>query len=358
MQGGAGQPIVEVEGALRFGLPGQPLFPALADDSILKPALDWRIETDRDARFDAELSYVTAGMRWEADYNLVAPEAGDVLELVGWVTIDNQTGKAFEDATIKLIAGDVSKLESGDHAFKAVAGIGRFAEADMRPVMTEKVFDEYHLYTLLRPTTLRDRETKQVELVRTTGVRAERIYVYDGAWIARSRYQGWSRENIRQDPGYGTESNPKVWVMQEFRNTADNGLGIPLPGGRLRFYRRDDDGQLEFTGENVIDHTPKDERVRVYTGNSFDLVGERSRTDYRVDASGQTLDESFEIRVRNHKAEPIEIRVVEHLYRWVNWEIPRATHDWAKADAQTIEFRVTVPPDGEEVVRYTAHYWW
>ncbi|HXE92008.1 MAG TPA: DUF4139 domain-containing protein [Terriglobales bacterium] len=359
MQGGASQPIIEVEGKLRFGLPGQPLFPALADDNILKPALDWRIETDRDSRFDAELSYLTGGMRWEADYNLVAPEKGDVLDLVGWVTIDNQTGKTFQNAKIKLIAGDVSKLQPAQAMEAYDAVMARAEVGGMRPVVTEKSFDEYHLYTLLRPTTLRDRETKQVEFVRSAGVKAERLYVYDGAWIDPNRYRGWNMENIRQDRDYGTKSNPKVWVMQEFKNTEANGLGIPLPKGRLRFYRRDDDGRLEFTGENVIDHTPKDEKVRVYTGNAFDVVGERSRTNFRLDSvKNEWMDESFEIKVRNHKKEPVEVRVVEHLYRWTNWEVRLASHKWSKMDAQTIEFRVTLPPDGEQVITYTAHYWW
>ncbi|HSA93831.1 MAG TPA: DUF4139 domain-containing protein [Terriglobales bacterium] len=360
MQGGASQPIIEVEGKLRFGLPGQPLFPALADDNILKPALDWRIETDRESRFDAELSYLTGGMRWEADYNLVAPEKGDVLDLVGWVTIDNQTGKTFENAKIKLIAGDVSKLQPAQamEAYDVVTSRAEVA-GGMRPVVTEKSFDEYHLYSLLRPTTLRDRETKQVEFVRSAGVKAERLYVYDGAWIDPNRYRGWNMENIRQDRDYGTRSNPKVWVMQEFKNTEANGLGIPLPKGRLRFYRRDDDGRLEFTGENVIDHTPKDEKVRVYTGNAFDIVGERSRTNFRLDSvKNEWMDESFEIKVRNHKKEPVEVRVVEHLYRWTNWEVRLASHKWIKTDAQTVEFRVTLPPDGEQVITYTAHYWW
>ncbi|MGH9557538.1 MAG: DUF4139 domain-containing protein [Terriglobales bacterium] len=357
MQGGAGQPIIEVDGKLRFSLPGQPLFPALGDDTILKPTLTWQIETDKTGKFDAELSYVTGGMRWEADYNLVAPEKGDVVDLVGWVTIDNQSGKVFENARIKLMAGDVSKLQPG-------ASGGIYRERDARSIeamavpVTEKAFDEYHLYTLQRPTTLHDRETKQVEFVRATSVKSARLYVYDGAWIDPNRYRGWGYENIRQDREYGTQSNPKVWVMQEFKNSEENKLGLPLPKGRLRFYRRDDDGQLEFTGENVIDHTPKDETIRVYTGNSFDLTGERKRMNYSVNNDQDWLDESFEIKVRNHKKEPVEIRVVEHLYRWTNWQIRISSHKYIKTDSQTVEFRVTIPPDGEQVITYTAHYTW
>ncbi len=358
MQGGASQPIIEVDGKLRFSLPGQPLFPALGDDTILKPTLTWQLETDRTGKFNAELSYVTGGMRWEADYNLVAPEKGDVVDLVGWVTIDNQSGKVFENARIKLMAGDVSKLQPGAVGGMYAARDAMMEMAAMAPAVAEKAFDEYHLYTLQRPTTLHDRETKQVEFVRAVGIKSDRLYVYDGAWIDPNRYRGWGFENIRQDREYGTQSNPKVWVMQEFKNSEENKLGMPLPKGRLRFYRRDDDGQLEFTGENVIDHTPKDETIRVYTGNSFDLTGERKRVNFVYNDAQDWIDESFEIKVRNHKKEPVEIRVVEHLYRWTNWQIRIPSHKYIKSDSQTVEFRVTVPPGGEQVITYTAHYTW
>ncbi|MCL5278420.1 MAG: hypothetical protein M1376_00755 [Planctomycetes bacterium] len=152
-----------------------------------------------------------------------------------------------------------------------------------------------------RPTTLHDRETKQVEFLRADGAQTQRLYVYDGAKIDQNRYRNWSYDNIRQDRDYGTQSNPKVWVMKEFQNTKANHLGMPLPRGRVRFYQRDDDGKLEFIGENTIDHTPRDETVRVYTGDAFDLVGERRRTDYQIDAMRLWLDESFEIKVRNRK---------------------------------------------------------
>ena len=157
---------------------------------------------------------------------------------------------------------------------------------------------------------------------------------------------------------YGVQSNPKIWVMREFVNSQKNGLGIPLPKGRMRFYRRDTDGQLEFTGENVLDHTPRDEMVRVYTGNAFDLKGERRRVQFNVDSSRKWIDESFEIKVRNHKKETAEIVVVEHLYRWVNWEITSKSNTYLKTDAQTIEFRVQAEPDTEKVITYTVHYTW
>jgi hypothetical protein len=353
------QPIIEVNGQLRFGLPGTPVFPDLTDETILKPRLEWLLATDKAGKFPAEFSYVTGGMSWEADYNIVAPEKGDLVDIVGWVTVDNQSGKAFQNARIKLMAGDVNKLQPG-MAGRMMADVleARAAAPGAGPPVTEKAFDEYHLYTLERPTTLRDRETKQVEFIHAAGVATKQLYIYDGAKIDFNRYNGWNWENIRNDHSYGTESNPKVWVMREFVNSQANHLGMPLPKGRVRFYRHSDDAQMEFTGENMIDHTPKDETVRIYTGNAFDITGERRRVNYILDNGKSTATESFEIRVRNHKKEPVEIRVVEHLYRWKTWTIAANSDDYQKKDSQTIEFPVTVQPDGEKVITYTAHYSW
>jgi len=355
-------PIVEINGQLRFSLPGQPLFPPLSDDAILKPTLDWILETDAEGKFDAELAYVTGGMNWEADYNVVSPADSDKLDIVGWVTMDNQSGKTFENARIKLMAGDVNKLRRDAGGGGGGGGGQSVFGGRQPPPVTEKAFDEYHLYTLERPSTLHDHETKQVEFVRADGVSSQRIYVYDGAKIDPQRYQGYSMESIRDRSDYGTECNTKVWVMKEFANTDVNHLGVPLPRGRLRFYRRGEDGLLEFTGENIIDHTPADEKIRVYTGNAFDLVGERRRTNFNLDSSQDTssrwIDESFEIKLRNHKKEPLAIRAVERLYRWYNWEITEKSMPFEKVDAQTIEFRVNVPPDEEATITYTVHYSW
>lgn len=352
--GGMEQPIIEVGGKLQFSLPGQPLFPSLGDDTILKPTLNWLLRADKPGKLDAEISYVTQGFSWESDYNLVAPEKGDTVDLIGWITMNNQSGKTFENAKIKLMAGDVNKIQpvqprASMRMYAAKAMADGFNEA----TVTEKSFDEFHLYTLARTTTLRDRETKQVEFVRAESVKAPSIYVYDGA-EAGSRFYG-GRNN---DPGYGTQSNKKVWVMREFVNAETNHLGVALPKGKLRFYRRGDDGQLEFTGENEIDHTPRNETIRVRTGNSFDLVGERKPTDFKTDRADKWMTETFEIKLRNRKKEAVEIRVVEHLYRWNNWKITTNSTDYQKTDAQTIEFRVPVQPDEEKVITYTVHYSW
>jgi len=360
-QPGYGQPLIEVDGILRFGLPGQPLFPALTGDSILKPTLSWLLETNDPGKFNAEISYVSGGMSWQADYNLVVSDKStakfDVLDMIGWVTMRNQSGKTFEEANIKLLAGDVNKIQENTVAGRMYAAESKAMVADaMAPVVREKSFDEFHLYTLQRSTTLRDQETKQVEFVRATNIHGQRIYVYDGA--RTDQYAYYNPEQIRNEPNYGTASNPKVWVMEEFKNADTNHLGIPLPKGKLRFYRRDTDGHLEFVGENTIDHTPKDETIRVYTGNTFDVVGERKRTNFHVDSNHNWMEESFEIKVRNHKKEPVNVRVVEHLYRWTGWKLIEQSFPSRKADAQTAEFPITIAPDSEQIVTYTVHYSW
>jgi hypothetical protein len=358
-QGGAGAPIIQVDGQLQFSLPGEPVFPELGSDAILYPTLTWQVASDRGARLDGELSYVTGGMRWDAAYNLVAPEKGDLLDIVGWVTLDNQSGKTFENAAIKLMAGDVSKLQTGAEVQALYERQGARGGLDvLGPPVAEKAFDEFHLYTLARPATLRNREMKQVELLRGERVTARTAYVYNGAAVDMSRYRGWSSEQVRNDRDYGTRSNPKVWVMRELANTKENGLGMPLPAGRTRFYRRDDDGRLEFTGENAIDHTPQGETLRIYTGDAFDVVGERLRTDFKLDNSASVAEEAFEIRLRNRKKEPVEVRVAERLYRWVNWTILEKSDEYRKTDAQGVEFRVAVLPDQEKVVRYRVRYSW
>ena len=353
------QPIIEVNGHVQFGLPGQPLFPSLPGDTILKPTLDWTLDTDKSGPVSAELAYVTGGMTWSASYNLVAPTVDNgTMDLVGWVTIDNQSGRTFPDAHLKLMAGDVSKLQPNNGQISLT--FGAFAARDnsaSAPAVTEKTFDEYHLYTLARPTTLRDRETKQVEFVRAPGIHYKQIYTYDGAKID-DQYQNYSYYDIRNSQNYGAKFVSTVSVTREFVNSEVNHLGIPLPKGRLRFYRQDADGQLEFTGENAINHTPKDETVRVITGNAFDLTGERVQTNYKIDTNRQIIDETFSIKVRNHKKEAATVRVVEHLYRGLNWTLPAHSLPYVKKNSQAVEFTLTIPPNGEQAVTYTAHYTW
>ena len=345
-------PIIEVNGKLQFTMPGSPIFPDLGDDTVLKPAFNWLLQSDKAGAFDAEVGYVTGGFDWSASYNLVSPEKGDMVDLVGWITMNNTSGKTFENAKIKLLAGDVNKIQPMNRpmVMRAMGGFGGGGAA--APVVTEKAFDEFHLYDIGRRTTLHDRETKQVEFVHAEKMFAPTIYVYDGA-------EGYRFYGLNFDQGYGQSDSKKIIVQREFKNAETNQLGVALPKGKLRFYRRDDDAQLQFVGENEIDHTPRNETVRVTTGNAFDLVGERKQTNFRVDTADKWIDESFEIKLRNRKkTDAVEIRVVEHLYRWSNWNVTAKSDDFEKKDSQTIEFRIPVKPDEERIVTYSVHYSW
>jgi hypothetical protein len=354
---GGGQPIVEVEGKIQFGLPGKPIFDALDPKAFLKPTLLWRLWSAEAGSQDVEFSYLTGGMRWEANYNAVAAEKGDNFDIIGWVTLENMSGKDFENASVKLMAGDVARIGPGPGEGGGVGGRMMDAMERAAPAVTERAFEEYHLYTLERPTTVLDREIKQVEFVRASNVPAQRIYVYDGFKVD-PRYRGWDYSSIRTQAEYGTASNPKVWVMLEFKNSEASNLGMPLPKGKVTVYRRDVDERNEFIGEDEIDHTPKDETVRLYTGNAFDIVGERRQTNFRLDSSGHWADETFEIKVRNHKKEAVTVRVVEHMYRWIQWDITSKSMDSNKTDARTIEFRPVIQPGGEATIIYTVHYSW
>lgn len=346
------QPIIELDGKLRFSLPGKPLFPALKDDTLLKPAFSWILHSDRKISFDAQLSYISSGLKWEAAYNLIASPTSDSSTLGGWVTLENNCGQNFENASVKLMAGDINKIKQ-NRAPNRLYARSEEAFGGSASAVEEKSFDEYHLYTLKNPLTIRDRETKQVEFVRTSDLKTKRIYVYDGAKGVRSGY--WAKDNR----SYGTQCTKEIRINREFENSEQNGLGVPLPAGRIRFYQQDgDDSNLEFLGENRIDHTPKNETIRVYTGNAFDLKGERRQTDYHIDNRADWLDESFEIKLRNHKEEAVEIKVIEHLYRWQNSRIKAHSLPYERKDSHTLEFNLKVPPQGEKSLKYTVHYSW
>jgi hypothetical protein len=349
-------PLVEVDGKLQFGLPGLPLFPELGTDSILRPTFEWTIDSNRSGTLNAELAYITEGFNWLAAYDVVEPETGSTIDITAWVTIDNESGEEFDNAKIKLMAGDVNKLAPQPEELGARATtMGAFTLAT---TATQKAFDEYHLYTLPNATTLRNHETKQVQFLHASNVSSQEVYVYDGANIDPDQYSNSSYDNIRNDRDYGTDSNDKVTIEQDFDNTAANGLGVPLPAGRIRFYRKDHDGQIEFIGENDIDHTPKDEPVKIVTGEAFDLVGSRTQTDYTVDVANARLDESFLITLKNHKSTMVNVKVVEHLYRSLNWTITASSGPFVKVDSKTISFNVPIGPNAQKQVTYTAHYTW
>jgi hypothetical protein len=360
------EPLIEVDGKLRYGLPGIPQFPSETPGLTLHPTLHWLIGSEKPAKFAAELDYITRGLRWNATYNVVAPAedgpTGQRLDMSGWVNVTNESGADFREASLQLMAGDVSKLVN-------VNGMPRASAAQFDTVVamnslgggaplqiTQKTFDDYHLYDLHRTATLLDHQSKQIEFLNVAGIPAERVYVYDGLRLdgqnGQTTYYQWNQEN------FGNGTNKKVWIMQEFKNSDANHLGMPLPKGRMRFYRRDADGGLQFVGENTIDHTPKDETVKVYLGNAFDITGERTRTDFRSEMQARIIIESYKVVVKNAKDSVATVRVVEHLYRTANWDISKNSSPFTKKDSQTMEFNVEVPAHGEKDVTYTVTYTW
>ncbi len=351
--GGSEQPIVEEAGAVRFSLPGQPVFEGIDPNAFLKPSLVWQIAAKKAGECPIEVAYVTAGMSWEATYNLVMPaEGGDTFDVSGWISLRNDTGKDFMDAAVKLIAGDVQKLTQPVLRMPKRMVFAAPAEADY-DMPEERAFDEFHLYTLPRPVRVRNNELKQVEFLRAGGVKGNRYYVYNP--MVGYRWGG----GYNTDPDYGTQADKKVGVRIEIANSETNGLGVPLPKGRMRLYRTDVDGRREFTGENQMDHLPKNELLKLDMGNAFDLVGERKRVDFTVDSTGKKMTESFEIKLRNRKEkDAVEIRVIEPLYRCANWKIKASSQAYTKFDSNTAEFRVPVPADGETVLTYAVDYWW
>ena len=326
-------------------------FPALPEGLITRPTLVWKLASVEGGTQDVEVTYLTEGVNWQANYIVVLADDEQSIDLDGWVTLNNRSGTSYEDAKLKLIAGDIHRAPAADYAveremvFEAAPTAAQGVE--------ERGFFEYHLYEVQRPVTVKDQQTKQIQFATASDVPAEKFFVYDGAQF---RFTGFYQP--LDDPGYGTVSNKKVMVMLEFRNGEEEGLGIPLPKGTLRVYKKDVDGSSLLIGEDAIDHTPKDEQVRLYVGDAFDIVGERIQTNFRTDYDDDWMEESFEITVRNHKDEDIEMRIVEHMFRWSEWKILESSHEYEKMDAQTIEFTVPVEANGETVVTYTVLYEW
>jgi hypothetical protein len=347
-------PIIEIDNRIRFELPGRPWFPTLGDSSILRPTLTWQIQSPTQASGSAELAYITNGLSWNADYNLLLPEQGNSLDLIGWVSVHNHSGKTFENAKIQLMAGDVRKIQPRLPMMAMARASAIMAEPEaMEDTVSQKSFDDYHLYTVARSITLRTEESKQVEFARATQIQAERFYVYspDGNPFGGSSY-------MMGDEDYGDSSgSTKITSYIEFKNSKENNLGIPLPKGRLRLYRQDG-SQTQFIGEAEMDHTPKDELLRFATGNAFDLVGSRKRIDFQRARNRNELTETFEINLRNRKEQATEIRVMENLNRFTNWEIKNNSLPFKKLNAQRIEFRVPLNADEEKTLQYSITYTW
>ncbi|PYS45269.1 MAG: DUF4139 domain-containing protein [Acidobacteria bacterium] len=311
-------------------------FPDIPKNLVATPTLVWDVENGFTGAQTIEASYLTGGMNWRADYVLLVNADDTKGDLQGWVTLTNQSGATFEDARLQLVAGDVNRVSSGREF--ALAGV-MAKRADMNESQfQEQGFFEYHLYTLQRPATIRDNETKQVSLLEAAGFNVQKEFVLNGQHYYYAGYNS---------PGQPIKE--KVGVYVQFRNSQQNKLGMPLPAGTIRLYKKDDKGNQQFIGEDRIDHTPKDEDVRVKVGDAFDIVAERKQTDYKVIARN-LYEYAYEIKIRNHKDSAINVVVNEPIGG--DWEMISSTFEAKKTAAFAAQFHVPVAKDGEATLAY------
>ena len=327
-------------------------FKVLPEGLLTRPTLVWLVHTAKAGRHLAEVTYQTNGVNWHAEYVMVVNPDDTAADLSGWVSFQNNSGKTYKNAKLKFIAGDVRRVAPTPQV--RAPSRGRLAKGGGGAPMQEKAFFEYHMYTLPRPSTVADNEVKQLEMFSpVSGMKVTKKYLYDPM-----RHLRW-RGGRNTSASYGVTSPKKVRVFIEFQNSKENKLGIPLPAGKVRVFKQDpEDKAMEFVGEEKIDHTPKDEKLELYVGNAFDIVGEFKQTDFRVNTSGHWMKETIEIKVRNHKKENITVRVKQPMHRSKNWTIMAESHKHKKLDAFTIAFDVPVKADGETVVTYTVEYTW
>lgn len=327
-------------------------FSKLPGGLITKPTLEWMLDSPTRGQQQTRISYETKGMTWWADYNIIYDESqGCSMDLSAWVSIINQSGAGYENARLKLIAGDVNRAQARRPRRELIAKMAILEDASG---FAEKSFFEYHMYSLGRRTDLPDNSTKQIQLMPAArGIECKKELVFSPT--LDMPYHGYHQFNQE----YGRYGNADVNVFLRFKNEKAQHLGVPLPAGRIRVNQLDPaDGSLEFIGEDVIDHTPRNEDVLIEMGNSFDIVGERKQTNFRVDTSSRNLWETFEIRLRNHKDSAQDVVVLENLYRAANWSIEGHSHRYSKENSNRIRFDVNVPSEGEVVITYTAHYTW
>ena len=313
-------------------------FDQLPADLIAKPTLVWTLDNNGPETHTVEASYLTQGLSWQADYVVVVSQNDTRADLNGWVTLTNQSGTTYRNAELKLVAGDVNRVEEQDRSRMLESRVMAMAAAPPPPQFAEESLFEYHLYTLQRPTTVKQSETKQINLLSAADLAVRKELVLNGQSIYFRGYEN-PGEPIRE----------KVGVYVEVRNSTENKLGQPLPAGILRVYQADQSGSQQLIGESRIDHTPKDESVRVKLGDAFDIVAERKQTDYRA-LSRRSSEYAYEIRLRNRKKEPVTIIVNEPIGG--EWEILSSTFPAQKTAAFAARFDVPVPAEGESVLTY------
>jgi hypothetical protein len=331
-------PVFEINGQIHLGHNGRLVLPALPENLVAKPTLVWLLRNQSPAAQKIEASYLTGGITWKADYVLVVNAADTRGDLTGWVTIDNKSGATYGNAALKLVAGDVNRAPSPRSPARAMELAAKAASVDQaRRDFQSEGFFEYHLYTLDGRTTIKDSQTKQLSLMTAADVPIGKQLIYYGA-------QDYYRTS------YGMPlSNQKVAVLLELRNSKEHRLGVPLPRGKVRVYKADASGSSQFIGEDWIDHTPKDERVKIKLGDAFDLVGERVQKEWRKIATN-TWEVEWEITLRNHKKDDQTVTVIEPVPG--DWQVVHATHKHEKPEAHTLKFDVPVPREGASKLTY------
>lgn len=312
-------------------------FDKLPADLIAKPTLVWTLNNTGADSHTVEASYLTQGMNWRADYVVVVNQNDTKADLNGWVTLNNNSGTAYRNAELKLVAGDVNRVRDEQMMVKS-ARVAEMAAAAPQPQFQEQAFFEYHLYTLQRPTTLKNNETKQISLLSAANVGVRKELVLNGQPFY---FQGYNNP--------GEPIKEKVGVYVEFKNAKENSLGLPLPAGVVRVYKADATGAQQFIGENRIDHTPKDESVKIKLGDAFDVVADRKQIDYK-NIARRVFEYAYEIRIRNHKEDAVTVIVNEPIGG--DWEMVSSSFPAEKTAAFAARFNVPVAKDGEAVLNY------
>jgi hypothetical protein len=318
-------------------------FPHLPENLIARPTLVWRLANQRSTPQSIEASYLTGGITWRADYVVLVNGDETRADVTSWVTIDNNSGGEFRNAELKLVAGDVHRAENRQ-AYEAKMRQELAGRAARDENFKEESFFEYHLYTLQRRTTIKNAQTKQISLLDAKGVGSHKQFVIYGLPYY---YHGYNNP--------GEPIKEKIGVYIEFANTEKNGIGQPLPAGIVRLYKADSSGGQQFIGEDRIDHTPKDETVKVKVGDAFDIVGERKMMDYRV-ISTRVYEYAYQIAIRNHKKEAVTVVVNEPIGG--DWEMISSSHRWEKTAAFAARFHVPVAADGSATLSYRVRIRW
>ena len=333
-----GGPIYKIGDEITFGHPGRVVFPGVPESLISSPTLVWLLKNSVTEQ-KIEASYLTNGINWHADYVVTLNEKDNMADLAGWVTIDNKSGSVYKHAKLKLVAGDVHRVKEEAEYKNKMLRVGAAEVAPSQPQFKQEEFFEYHIYTLQRPSTIKDNQTKQISLVNAGNISVKKELVFKG-----SNYYYYSQ--------YGDQMpKQKVGVFVEFQNNKENNLGSPLPKGIVRVYKRDSEGSLQFVGEDSIEHTPKDEKIRIMLGEAFDVVGTRKQTDWKKIAKN-IYEASFEVSLRNHKKEDVTVKVLEPIPG--DWTILSASHEYKKTEAFLAEFSVPVQKDQEAKLTYTV----